>query len=337
MSTGYQELAVDAGEEWQPPADDRIHQEIEEIYDQLRDVDEAAEDRRDLRDIPTYTIDPEGAKDFDDAIAVQKEYDDGSLSGYRAWVHIADVPHYIDDDGAIDAVVQRRAFTEYRPEPVTHMLPEDLVQKFSLVEGRDQLANTIELQFDDDGAVETYDIYRSVIETDRNLSYEQANSYATMPSGSPALGARGEELVHDLEELSFLTRRLASQAGRTHTDREPAYRIVEELMLTANELGADALRQNDTGIYRVHDGVHEEAEYTPHCDRHAGLDTEPYAHFTAPIRRYSDIINWRLYWDEFGGSDDDLERIADHLNRREAAIEQHESTVDEIEVVGLDR
>ncbi len=337
MSTGYQHLAADTDDGlWQPPAEDTLQQEVEDIYAQLSHTQGEREERHDLRDVATYTIDPGDAKDFDDAISVEKEYDDGRLSGYRAWVHIADVPYYIDEGSAIDTVTQQQAFTEYIPEPVTHMLPADLSQKFSLTAGRNRLTNTFELEFDADGALESYDIYRSIINTDRNLSYEQANEYVSTPGSSPTLGKREREVVRDLEELSFLTQRLTSRADREYRDRTTAYRVVEELMLTANELGAEELRERDAGIYRVHEGSGAGAEYAPYDDRHAGLDTEPYAHFTSPIRRYSDVVNWRIYWDEFSGDNDDIAAIADYLNDREAIIEHPESSFDSRDVTGID-
>jgi ribonuclease R len=106
---------------------------------------EAGPERRDLRALPTFTVDPPAAKDYDDAISAER-LDDGAI---RVWVHIADVSAYVRPGTALDREAFRRANSVYVPGLVEPMLPEALSNRAcSLVPGQDRLAVTIELDLD---------------------------------------------------------------------------------------------------------------------------------------------------------------------------------------------
>src|SRR6185503_15568187 len=104
-----------------------------------------AEGRLDLRALPTFTIDPPTAKDFDDAISAEV-LDDGAV---RVWVHIADVSHYVKPGSPVDKEAYRRATSVYVPGAVEPMLPEALSNDAcSLVPHQDRYAVTVELELD---------------------------------------------------------------------------------------------------------------------------------------------------------------------------------------------
>ncbi|MFZ0972900.1 MAG: RNB domain-containing ribonuclease, partial [Solirubrobacteraceae bacterium] len=124
-------------------------------------------DRRDLRSLPTFTVDPVTARDFDDAISAAVE-DDGAR---RVWVHIADVSAYVRPGSLLDREAYRRGTSVYVPGAVEPMLPEALSGRAcSLVPGQDRFAVTTELVLD--GArVRSSAFYRSVIRSDERLDY----------------------------------------------------------------------------------------------------------------------------------------------------------------------
>src|SRR5213075_3069297 len=121
--------------------------------------------RSDLRDLTTFTIDPDTAKDFDDAISVVREGD-----GIRAWVHIADVSWFVAAGSALDRGAAGRAFSSYVPGLVAPMLPPELSDDAcSLRPHVDRLCVTVELP---PGGEPLF--YRSVIRSDARLTYGQA-------------------------------------------------------------------------------------------------------------------------------------------------------------------
>ena len=127
--------------------------------------------RRDLRDLPTFTIDPPSARDFDDAISAE-ELADGAV---RVWVHIADVAAFVRPGSALDREAFRRANSVYVPGLVEPMLPEALSNgACSLVPGEDRLAVTVELEFE--GAkVRRTAFHRSLIRSDARLDYPRVD------------------------------------------------------------------------------------------------------------------------------------------------------------------
>jgi ribonuclease R len=121
--------------------------------------------RTDLRDLPTFTIDPDTAKDFDDAISVRRE-----AGGVHAWVHIADVSHFIAAGSALDHGAADRAFSTYVPGLVAPMLPPELSNDLcSLRPDVDRLCVTVEFP---PGGEPLF--YRSVIRSNARLTYGQA-------------------------------------------------------------------------------------------------------------------------------------------------------------------
>ncbi len=224
--------------------------------------------RVDLRHLLTFTIDPDEAKDFDDAISVRREGD-----GARVWVHIADVSRYVTAGSQLDRDAAERALSVYVPGAVEPMLPERLSNNLcSLVPFRDRHCVTVEVAFD--GGLEPGEpvFYRSVIRSDERLSYSHAEAILAGRERAEAdlveaLGLaagisaelrrrryRRGALRIETGEISFeLDGRGGVERAWVEGEAE-AHALVEELMILANEAvaGLLAARRRDA-LFRVHE------------------------------------------------------------------------------------
>src|SRR5215213_875964 len=130
-------------------------------------------ERRDLRHLPTVTIDGMDAKDFDDAISVER-----AGEGYRLWVHIADVTHYVEPGGALDEQAAYRGNSVYLPGTVAPMLPERLSNDVcSLKPNVERAAVTVEMEISPDGETRSATVFRSLIASDARLTYEGVDAF----------------------------------------------------------------------------------------------------------------------------------------------------------------
>jgi ribonuclease R len=225
----------------------------------------AADDRVDLTELPTFTVDPEDAKDFDDAVSARRE-PDGRL---RLWVHIADVTAYLRPGGPLAAEALRRGTSVYVPGAVEPMLPEALSSRAcSLRPGEVKLAVTVELEME--GAEpRRVAFHRSRVRSDARLTYRQVDAIfagdrrAEDPWGAPLAAAR--ELAAALEErregLEIGTPEPVFEfdadghvTGVHHEHQTQSHRLIEHLMILANEQVAGYLadRRLPT-LYRVHE------------------------------------------------------------------------------------
>ena len=223
--------------------------------------------RRDLRSLPTFTIDPVSARDFDDAISARSESD----GTHRVWVHIADVSAYVRPGGLVDREAYRRGTSIYVPGAVEPMLPEPLSNRAcSLVPGVDRLAVTVELLFDGD-RVTSSSFYRSLIRSDEGLDYDRVDR--VFAGAERALDPWGEPLAASREVAAALERRRAARSALTLDSSEPefsfdergnvvgvapvaqteSHRLIEHLMIAANEQVAAFLESRRLPtLYRVH-------------------------------------------------------------------------------------
>jgi ribonuclease R len=224
--------------------------------------------RVDLREQACFTIDPDTAKDFDDAIAVRREGD-----GYRVWVHIADVSHFVPAGTPLDRGAAERAFSLYVPGRVAPMLPPELSNDLcSLRPREDRLCVTVEVPFDASLEPGEPAFYRSVIRSRARLTYGQAERIL---SGEEAAEPEIEEGLRLAETvaLELRSRRFARGALRVTTrevtfafdpdggverawlESEPhAHMLVEELMILANEaVGGLLAGRRREALYRVHE------------------------------------------------------------------------------------
>jgi ribonuclease R len=224
---------------------------------ELPEIDIA--NRVDLRELLTYTVDPDTAKDFDDALSFRREPD-----GIRAWVHIADVSYFVGAGTPLDHGAASRVLSTYVPGKVAPMLPYALADDAcSLRPNQDRLCVTVELP-PNGGAPE---FYRSVIRSDARLTYGEAERREA-PSAILEALSLNDEMARDLRERRFARGALQVQTpevafrfdGRggvadAWLEGEPhAHMLVEELMILANEsVGAFLASRRRDALYRVHE------------------------------------------------------------------------------------
>ncbi len=227
------------------------------------------EGRVDLRELPTFTIDPETAKDFDDAISVCAHPD----GGLRAYVHIADVSSFVSAGTPLDSGAAERGFSVYVPGFVAPMLPPSLADDAcSLRPHQDRLTVTVEWPFDSDLRPGEPLFYRSVIRSRSRLAYGQAEEILAGREEAELDIAEGlrlaERAANELRRRRFARGALTIETAeiafafdgdggvdRAWRQSEPhAHMLVEELMILANEAVAGLLagRRRDA-LYRVHE------------------------------------------------------------------------------------
>src|SRR5262245_50659194 len=219
--------------------------------------EQSPEGRVDLRELTTFTVDPETAKDFDDALSLRRE-----TNGIRAWVHIADVSYFVPAGSPLDRGAAQRAFSTYVPGLVAPMLPHDLADDAcSLRPHQDRLCVTVELPPGGEAL-----FYRSAIRSDARLTYgeaerrqgpEQVLEQLTL-AGELATSLRAQRFARGALDVTTPEIVFAFEGGRVadgQLEREPwAHMLVEELMLLANERVAAFLAgRNRAALYRVHE------------------------------------------------------------------------------------
>jgi ribonuclease R len=229
-------------------------------------VDEVA--RRDLTALPTFTIDPVSARDFDDAISAERQ-DDGTT---RVWVHIADVSAYVQPGSLVDREAARRATSVYVPGRVEPMLPEALSNDAcSLVPGELRAAVTAQLDFDGP-TVKRASFYRSTIRSDARLDYDQVDRVfageepAQEPWAQPLQAARAvaaalheRRLAQSALELETSEPEFKFDVGGHVAESRPSaqtesHRLIEHLMIATNEQVAQLLDARSVPtLYRVHE------------------------------------------------------------------------------------
>jgi ribonuclease R len=230
--------------------------------------DEPAGDRRDLRSLPTFTIDPVGARDFDDAVSASAEGDER----WRVWVHIADVSAFVNPRDLVDREAYRRATSVYVPGTVEPMLPEALSDNAcSLVPGQDRLAVSVEMVIERDRVTQSA-FHRSLIRSDERLDYGQVDRIfagserALEPWGKPLAAARAAAaglaarraaqaaLVLESEEPEFSFDREGNVVVAEPVSQTEAHRLIEHLMIAANEQVATFLEARKIPtLYRIHE------------------------------------------------------------------------------------
>jgi ribonuclease R len=225
-------------------------------------------ERVDLSDLLTFTIDPETAKDFDDALSFREEAD-----GIRAWVHIADVSRYVPAGSPLDRDAAERAFSVYVPGRVEPMLPERLSADLcSLRPNEDRRCVTVEILFDGDLVAGKPAFYRSLIRSRERLTYGRAEAVLAgrerVDDELTAALRLAERLALELRQRRFAHGSLRIETGeiefafdgeggveRAWVQSEPhAHALVEELMILANEaVGALLAGRRRETLFRVHE------------------------------------------------------------------------------------
>ena len=224
----------------------------------------AADARVDLTALPTFTIDPDDAQDFDDAVSARRE--DGFV---RLWVHIADVTAYVRPGGPLEREALRRATSVYVPGAVEPMLPEVLSNRAcSLRPGEEKLAVTVEMEVHGTD-VRKVAFHRSRVRSDRRLTYREVDEVfaggarAEEPWAEPleaarevarALAARRESVEIGSGEPAFEFDSDGHVTGVGYEAQTESHRLIEQLMILANEQVAGYLAdRREPTLYRVHE------------------------------------------------------------------------------------
>ncbi len=247
-----------------------VEAEATRVPQAIREADVAG--RSDFRDWLTVTVDPETARDHDDAISLSKLPD----GGYRLAVHIADVAHYVRPGTALDREAYLRGTSVYFPEMVVPMLPHALSSRIcSLVEGEARLTQSVVLDLDASGAVRKTEFHDGVIRSAARMTYEQVQAIV---DGDAALRERYAPLMPLfllMDELAKILRRRryargsldfdvpepklvlgadGEMTGILASERLDSMRAIEEFMLAANEAVAEELHDAEVAaLFRIHE------------------------------------------------------------------------------------
>lgn len=245
--------------------------EVEQMAEEaIEGWTEEVEKRPDLTGLITFTIDPADAKDFDDAVSIEK------INGiYRLGVHIADVSHFVRGNTGLDNEAFERGTSVYFPDRVVPMLPESLSNDVcSLRPNRKRLTYSLLMDFNEKGKVVDYQLYPAVIRSRSRLSYSEVQKFFDTGETTPKvervadslrimrhlaqtlLMRRREEgsLDFDLPEAKIILDRKGNVIEIGNRVRTESHRLVEEFMLAANrQVALHFFRNAQPSLYRVHD------------------------------------------------------------------------------------
>lgn len=228
--------------------------------------------REDLRELTCFTIDPDTAKDFDDAVSLSRD----EKGHYHLGVHIADVSHYVHTGTALDIEAQLRCNSTYFPGYCLPMLPRELSDNLcSLKPNVNRLTASVLMEFDPEGSLINYRMSKSVIKSCKRFTYKEAKAVLDGKKASPH-----RDTLNLMVELCGLLKKKRYERGSiefglpelvlivdeagvpTHTDYivyDITHQLIEEFMLKANETVAWHLTKLGKNLtYRVHDQPAEE-------------------------------------------------------------------------------
>ncbi|MCS7198998.1 MAG: ribonuclease R [Caldimicrobium sp.] len=249
---------------------DYIEKEITRLPEEVREEDKIG--RVDLRDLPFVTIDGENARDFDDAICVKKHSE-----GYRLWVAIADVAHYVKKGSHLDKEAYLRGTSVYFPNLVLPMFPKKLSNHLcSLNPKVDRLAMVVEIDYTHTGKIRSQKFYEGVIKSQARLTYtevkeilldEKAQLLQKYKDLCSMLREAGElaqilrekrmergSLDFDLPEPEIILNLEGKIENIVKRERNLAHMLIEDFMISANEAVAEFLSENNYPLlYRIHE------------------------------------------------------------------------------------
>lgn len=226
--------------------------------------------RKDFRQVTTFTIDPFDAKDFDDALSVQKN----KLGQWEIGVHIADVSHYVEEHSALDKEALRRGNSVYLVDRVLPMLPEKLSNHLcSLRPKEDKYTFSVVFTLDQQFKIINHWIGKTLIHSDHRFTYEDVQEILDGKEGpfkseltllnKLAMHIRKERMAHgsidfDSVEVKFKLDAQGNPLELLIKERKPAHMLIEEFMLLANKYVALFIAQKNKEkpipfVYRIHD------------------------------------------------------------------------------------
>jgi len=236
-------------------------------------------ERVDLREIPTFTIDGENARDFDDAVSIERERD----GGIKLYVSISDVSHYVKEESPLDEEAYLRGTSVYFPDRAIPMFPFELSHQICCLHPRlDRLTLTAELRYDANGEKKGVQFYPSVIRSHERLTYTLVRKI--LVDGDVEIKNEFRHLLPSLELMANLCQELRRRRmergaidfdlpepevildlqGETEdiirADRNLAHQMIEEFMIAANEAVAHFMGEKGFPlVYRIHEPPQKEA------------------------------------------------------------------------------
>ncbi|MEI0517902.1 ribonuclease R family protein [Brachyspira murdochii] len=239
------------------------------------DFNNIEEGRIDLRNLKTITIDSESSKDLDDALSIEKEDDDH----YKVYIHISDVSHFIELNSPLDIEARSRGNSTYLIDEVYNMFPEILSNNvISLNENADRFAMTLLVHINNKGEVLSSEVFKSVINSDKKLSYDYAediidkkcqaedwlivliDNALTIKNILYNRRKEGRGVEFDNQNVQIVLDDDGIPIEFYAEEKKQSMSIVEELMLLANSEIAKKLSKYDGVIYRYH-GVPDEYRF----------------------------------------------------------------------------
>ncbi|MCD6548129.1 MAG: ribonuclease R [Thermodesulfobacterium sp.] len=248
----------------------KVKKELARIPSEVTPEDK--EKRKDLTKIPLVTIDGENARDFDDAICVKR-----TKRGYKLWVAIADVSHYVLKNTFLDKEAYLRGTSVYFPNMVVPMFPEKLSNHLcSLNPNVERLAMVVEIDFSKDGEIIKKDFYEAVIKSHARLTYTEVkkmivdkdkNTIQKYKDLYPMLDTAAElalilrekrlkrgSLDFDLPEPEVIINMKGEVENIIKRERNLAHMLIEDFMIVANEAVAEYLTKREYPfLYRIHE------------------------------------------------------------------------------------
>jgi ribonuclease R len=247
---------------------EEVEAEADQLPDSLSESDFA--DRRDFRGITTFTIDPATAKDFDDALSIDRS-DDGTI---EIGVHIADVTHFVKPGTEIDKEAYRRSTSVYLVDRVAPMLPEKLSNELcSLRPHEDSLCFSAVFKFDSNGNILHRWFGRTIIHSDHRFAYEEAQEVLETGEGPFSDEMRelnrlahilrkrkldNGALTFETDEVQFVLDEHGVPLEIYVKERKEAHMLIEDFMLLANKevarfIGETRAMDHIPFVYRIHD------------------------------------------------------------------------------------
>lgn len=248
-----------------------VREEVKKIPLEVRESE--LKGRKDYRSVFTVTIDGLDAKDFDDAVSLQRKRDN-----YLLIVHIADVSHYVPFDSKIDLEARKRGFSVYLVDRVIPMLPFELSNGICSLNAQvDRLTFSVEVEISPQGEIINYNFFPGVIRSNYRLSYEEVDKYfetGKFPSSElEKFLTLLAELTQQLEKRALIRGRLNFETVEAKVvldsakkpveiklrERTLATSLIEETMIVTNQVVAETLFARDfPALYRVHEKPDEE-------------------------------------------------------------------------------
>jgi len=249
--------------------DKKVEDAANKISEEISEKD--YKERRDFRDITTFTIDPADAKDFDDALSIQKLGNDN----WQVGVHIADVTHYVQPDNIVENEAFERATSVYLVDRVVPMIPERLSNQIcSLRPNEEKLCYSIVFELDKNGDVLDQWIGRTIINSNRRFDYEEAQKIIEGGDGDykeellvlndlaqkiRARRFKNGAISFERVEVKFNIDEKGKPLGVFFKEHKESNQLIEEFMLLANKRVAEFIGQVKKGqfaktfVYRIHD------------------------------------------------------------------------------------